>query len=433
MCPARSGRAGARRPALLGCLLLPLMLAMPAGAEDDRDATLLAYFGIWNSGDLDRLDAIVTPDFQRHGGPDESCTSRHELKRLIARARTNFKRFRLSIDDHMTEEGGGAMRGSFYGVHREVDRVIEFPMMSMVRFEDGLIAEEWILANNFLALVGLGFQLTPPGFEVIPPPPEPAALCAVPAPADEGTAAERTMQSVLRAYVDVWTTGEVDRLDDLVTEDFQRHGAYGAADSREQLRRVIEKSRGFYRDFRLEVLGVVANAEKGAVRWRSTGGWQDTEHQLDSLNFSMVRFSGGKISEEWVLGNNMDLFRTFGYRLSPPMATLVPPPIDQPPGPELTQRMAPEAAELTAYAEETLSRAPKNAGELEVRSPVGCRLLLDGQSIGWLQSGGSVVLRLARGEYDFRAASLGGAVFFDRDVVVRKGGRRRSRSNRRGG
>lgn len=59
------------------------------------------------------------------------------------------------------------MRGSFYGVHGEIDRVVEFELMSLFRFEDGLIAEEWVLGNNFLVLVGLGFQLTPPGFEVI--------------------------------------------------------------------------------------------------------------------------------------------------------------------------------------------------------------------------------------------------------------------------
>ncbi len=247
-----------------------------------------------------------------------------------------------------------------------------------------------------------------------------AALGPSPAPAGDVTVAEWTTETVLRQYLDVWTTGEVDRLDDLVAEDFKRHGAYGPADSREKLKRVIENSQGFYRDFRIEVLGLVANAEKGAVRWRSTGGWRDTDFALDSINFAMVHFRNGKIAEEWVLGNNMDLFRTFGYRLSPPMATLVPPPIDQPPGPGLTERMAPKAAQLEAYAEKTASEASKNAGELEIRSPVACRLFLGGREIGWLEPGGSVVLRLARGDHGVRAASLGGSVFFDRDVVVRK-------------
>ncbi len=88
-------------------------------------------------------------------------------KVLITRSRAIYKHLRFDLEDYMTEERGGAMRGSFYGVHAEINRIVEFPLMSMVRFEDGLIAEEWTLGNNFLVLVGLGFQLTPPGFEVI--------------------------------------------------------------------------------------------------------------------------------------------------------------------------------------------------------------------------------------------------------------------------
>ena len=162
-----------RRLTLHSCLALTLLAGVPtANAEQSADATLLAYFDIWSHGDLDRLEALVAPDFQRHGGPDESCNSRDELKDLIAQTRRIYKHVRITVEDHMTEADAGAMRGSFYGVHAEVDRVVEFPLMSMVRFEDGLIAEEWTLGNNFLALVGLGFQLTPPGFEVIPRPVE---------------------------------------------------------------------------------------------------------------------------------------------------------------------------------------------------------------------------------------------------------------------
>ena len=163
-----------RHQVMTGCLMLSLWFAVPSfGAEGDRDAMLLAYVEVWNSGELERLDAIVAADFERHGGPDELCGSREELKKLIAQTRTIYKRFRLTVDDYMTEERGGAMRGSFYGVHAEVDRIVEFPLMTMFSFENGLIAEEWTLGNNFLVLVGLGFQLTPPGFEVIEAPRDP--------------------------------------------------------------------------------------------------------------------------------------------------------------------------------------------------------------------------------------------------------------------
>lgn len=430
------------RRVLKGCLILSLLFAVPSIAEEERDAMLLAYFEVWNSGEVDRLDAIVAPDFRRNGGPDESCGSRAELKQLITQSRANFKRFQLTLDDYMTEERGGAMRGSFYGVHAEVDRIVEFPMMSMVRFEDGLIAEEWILASNFLVLVGLGFQLTPPDFEVFGAGGEPVALEApptIPAPSGEQASASQTeeampalagaspapgegsMTDILRAYAEVWNMGDLDRLDDLVTEDFQRHGGFGPADSRAKLKRVIEGSRGFYRDLDIEVHDAVANPDEGAMRWRFTGGWGKSDFEFDTLNFAMYRFTGGKISEEWVLGNNMDFFRTFGYRLTPPQYKIVPPPIEQPPGPGLAARMAPRRAELAAFAEQTLRDTSKSAGKLEIRSPVGCRLFLNGRPIGALEPEGSVTLHLSRGKHGVRVASFGGSVFFEQDVVVRRG------------
>ena len=95
MCP--------RLPVLPVCLILSLLLAAPSvGAERDLDAILLAYVDVWSSGELHRLDEIIAPDFRRHGGPDESCSSRQQLKNLIEQTRTIYKHVRLSIDDHMT-------------------------------------------------------------------------------------------------------------------------------------------------------------------------------------------------------------------------------------------------------------------------------------------------------------------------------------------
>ena len=249
----------------------------------------------------------------------------------------------------------------------------------------------------------------------------PFLICCLPLLVTSLASADQAGEDVLRAYVGVWNTGEVDQLDELLTEDFKRHGGFGAVDSRDQLRGVITKSRGFYRDLHIDVDDLATNLQKGAMRFRFTGTWGETRFRLETQNFAMYHFEDGKISEEWVLGNNMDLFRAFGYRLTPPQDTIVPPDIEQPPGPAVAERMAPRAGELPAFAESTLREAAKGTGELRIETRVGCRLFLDGRPIGWLQPESSVTLRVARGKHGVRAASLGGSVFFERDVAVRKG------------
>ena len=238
-------------------------------------------------------------------------------------------------------------------------------------------------------------------------------------PALAETSIDQKMADVLRAYAEVWNTGEVDRLDGLVTDDFVRHGGFAPARSRAGLADVIRGSRNFYRDLRIEVFDAVANPQKGAMRWRFTGGWGATRFEVDSLNFAMYHFVDGKISQEWVLGNNMDLFRTFGYRLVPPQHEIVPPPIAEAPGPTLEERMTSSAADLRRHAEATRERTEKKTAELEVTSAVGCRLMVDDEDLGWLPSGDSVTLRLDRGKHTVAAASAGGSVFFEETVSVR--------------
>ncbi len=153
-------------------LVLVLCLAgvSHAAAAADLEAVLTAYVDVWNTGEIDRLDEIVASDFERHAGPDESCRSIRDLGKLITRSQSIWRDLQITIDDRMIAGDNGAFRGEFRGVHAEVGGVVQFPVMSMVRFADGLIAEEWILGNNFLALMMLGYELVPPGFDIIPPP-----------------------------------------------------------------------------------------------------------------------------------------------------------------------------------------------------------------------------------------------------------------------
>ena len=164
----------ARRPSrrvLALCAALLLAGVAPTLADSiANEHTLRAYIDVWENGDTERLHTLVTADFERHAGPSESTRSLAELETLIANTRTIWLNLDITIDDLFAIGNRGALRGGFSGVHRNVNRVVEFPTMSLFRFEGGLIAEEWIVGDNFLALIALGYELVPPGFETIPPP-----------------------------------------------------------------------------------------------------------------------------------------------------------------------------------------------------------------------------------------------------------------------
>ena len=412
-----------------GAGLLLAAMAQAQGGEAAPDV-VAAYFAIWNGGSADDLGDVVTADFRRHAGPGERVESREELAALIATTRSIYDPFELRVDAHHAGRDGGAARGTFYGVHTEVRRVVEFPVMSVFRLRDGRLSEEWILGDNFLALVGLGYQMTPPGFTITRPAPAggeggettvvvpavgtvppPATVDAAAAPPD-ASAAEQT----IRRYIEVWNSGEIERLAELTSEDFERHSAVAAAGSRTELGEVIRGSREFYRDLRMVVEDVVASGDHGALRARFVGTYGQTKFVVRATSLHMFELSDGRITDEWVQGNTTDLWTSFGYQLAPPDATITPPPVEVPPEPFPAAAWGEVARVVAGQEEPDRSRA----GTLRIESPVACRLEVDGREVGGLAAGGSAEIPVAPGKHRVRALSLGGSQLHDETVQVKR-------------
>lgn len=431
------------RIAVLSTALVVLSLSCPpsgaietaAGGETaaDPEAALLTYLEAWNTGELDGLADVVTPDFERHAGPAEGCASLDDLRDLITATRGVYKHLRITIEDSVVDRDRGAFRGRFHGVHQAVNGVVEFPLMAMLRFADGRLAEEWILGNNFLALMGLGYELLPPGFEAILPSGEHLAaqdLDSLAHDAEDVRAAStvvlastrtaRPNEALLDAYLEAWKSGEVGGLAAVVADDFTRHGSSGRVSSRQELEGLITGYHGSHRNLRMEVLDSFAGREKGAIRWRSQGSNRDTGFKVDGITYSMLRFEGGKIAEEWVLGNSKDRWTGMGYRILPPGSKMVAPPVEDPPGARVPPRPRLDPTKLRAFAEATYADPPRAAGELEITTDVDSLLALDGKPIGGLEAGATVVLRLEKGKHEIRASSVGGSVFYQGEIEISK-------------
>lgn len=228
-------------------------------------------------------------------------------------------------------------------------------------------------------------------------------------------------EALLLTYIQAWNSGDLESLDSIVTEDFVRHGNYGSADSRDDLKKRIEGFRNFYRDLHIEVQDSFASDTKGAMRWRFKGGYGETSFEIDAINFSMYHFIDGRISQEWVAGNATDFWTSMGYTIMPPGTRMVPPPIEVPVGHELLEKPAIDGRKLTAYSEQSGLQASSRAGQVEIATDVDCLLALDRRQVGWLGADQSVTLSLERGKYFLQASSRGGSLFFSEELEIRKG------------
>jgi len=129
--------------------------------------------------------------------------------------------------------------------------------------------------------------------------------------------AARVVDAVTRA----WCDGEVDALDEVLAQDFVRHGQRSEM-TRPQLKEAVRDMRRAFPDLTMEIVGVVEGETDLAIRWRSEGTLHDTylglpptgrTYRVTGATFST--FEGDTISEEAVVYDRRGEYSSLGLPL----------------------------------------------------------------------------------------------------------------------
>lgn len=121
------------------------------------------------------------------------------------------------------------------------------------------------------------------------------------------------------AWVAAWDNGDVDALDSLLSVDYRRISATGAAQSRDEFKASITATRSAFPDLLTVVDDVVVEGDRAAVRWHSTGnhehsflGVPATKRQVAVSGATFARFDGDSIVEEFVTWDPRTLLSALG-------------------------------------------------------------------------------------------------------------------------
>jgi steroid delta-isomerase-like uncharacterized protein len=121
-----------------------------------------------------------------------------------------------------------------------------------------------------------------------------------------------TNKAAARAVFEVWSTGEIDRLDEYVAPDVLHHDPYDpyAADGLAGMKRTIALNRTAFPDMQLVVEDQIAEGDKVVTRWRAEmthegklAGLPATGNHVTITGITVDRFQDGMIVEAW---RNMD-------------------------------------------------------------------------------------------------------------------------------
>jgi len=129
---------------------------------------------------------------------------------------------------------------------------------------------------------------------------------------------------IRRYYDELWVKGNVEAVDDFVTEDFVDHNEPGDAPPIERLKWVVGVYRDTTTDVQLDLEVVVADGEHAAafwtMRWTQHGDFFGVPADGKRLVFSggqFFRLRDERIAETWHADDYVGLFGQLGLTLKP--------------------------------------------------------------------------------------------------------------------
>ena len=130
---------------------------------------------------------------------------------------------------------------------------------------------------------------------------------------------EENRALALRFVEEVYNQGNVDRVNDLVSAQFQRHGIGGTMHGTEVIKDRVRAVRAGFPDFRITIEDILSDGDKVILRQTHTGthlgefaGTPATGNKMETTEISILRIEGGKIREGWVSVDQLTMLRQIG-------------------------------------------------------------------------------------------------------------------------
>ena len=307
------------------------LFAAPVLAEECTPATpaelekiATAYFGAFNKGDRDALDALLAADYNQPQGAIVSQDRAQHLDRLTA-VRTAFPDGVYTIDWIMTDGDKvvirntfrGTQLGEFAGVPPSGNKVA-VGAFHVHRIACGKIAETW----NAGDALGLFHQMgaldlnvtTAPDDEASPSQPPKMAECVATTP-------EQNAATSRRWYDEALNQRKLEVLDEFIWPNATHHFAFFPdAVGIEAVKGSLAQLSAAFPDVQFSVDDVIASDDRILVRWTGKGthtgtpflGVATSGKSVEWSGMNAFRFQCGRIIEGWSEASALALLRQLG-------------------------------------------------------------------------------------------------------------------------
>ncbi len=127
-----------------------------------------AYVAVWNDGNYDSLDAVMTSDFQRRSSGGLNSDGLDAQKKVIADLRTSYPDAGVVLDESHFMKDVSFHLWTFTGTNSgpgetaPTGKAVTIHGSSLIRYRDGKISEEIVYFDVLDWQQQLGYTLSPP-------------------------------------------------------------------------------------------------------------------------------------------------------------------------------------------------------------------------------------------------------------------------------
>jgi len=137
-------------------------------SEENKAVLRRLYEEVWNEGNLDAIDEIISPNFTAHNAQPGTSPDREGTKQFILAYRSAFPDVHLQIEDQVAEGDKVVTRFSAHGTHQgelmgipATGKEINITGIGLNRVEGGQIVESWTEFDMMRMMEQLGVIPSP--------------------------------------------------------------------------------------------------------------------------------------------------------------------------------------------------------------------------------------------------------------------------------
>jgi steroid delta-isomerase-like uncharacterized protein len=133
-------------------------------SPDELKALVRRFFNeVWNQQRMDVIDEVFAPTVVLNG----QAVKREAFRQIVSDRRAAFPDIRVTVEDQVAEGDKVSTRRTWHATHRGAYRGIAptgkqvtWAQISIVRFAEGRIVEDWPVADELSLLQQLGHVIS---------------------------------------------------------------------------------------------------------------------------------------------------------------------------------------------------------------------------------------------------------------------------------